>query len=52
MKNVFRYVKLTDPLLFDFRKIDSHTGGKWLIQETKYRTDNESRRLWLSCRIS
>ena len=33
---MFRYVKLTDQLLFqlDFQNVDQHTGGKWLIHDT------------------
>ena len=25
----------------DFQKVDQHTGGKWLIQGTKRRKDNQ-----------
>ena len=27
-------------LIVDFQKVDKHTGGKWLIHDTKYRKDN------------
>ena len=27
-------------LKVDFQKVDKHTGGKWLIQDTKHRKDN------------
>ena len=36
----------------DFKKIDPHTGGKWLIHGTKHRKDNQLQCLELSCRIS
>ena len=28
-------------LEFDFQKVDQHTGGKWLIHNTKRRKDNQ-----------
>ena len=28
-------------LEFDFRKVDQHAGGKWLIHDTKRRKDNQ-----------
>ena len=45
-KVVFLYVKLTNLLSFyhlklDFKKMDQHTGGKWLIHGTKRRRDNQ-----------
>ena len=36
----------------DFNDMDQHTGGKWLIQGTKYRKDQQLQRLELPCRIS
>ena len=36
----------------DFQKVDQHTGGKWLIHNTKHRRDNQLQSLKLSCRIS
>ena len=35
-------------LEFDFRKVDQHAGGKWLIHDTKRRKDNQlqSLRAW------
>ena len=39
-------------LEFDFRKVDQHAGGKWLIHDTKRRKDNQLQSLKLPCRIS
>ena len=36
----------------DFQKVDQHTGGKWLIHDTKRRKDNQLQSLELPCRIS
>ena len=36
----------------DFRKVDQHTGGKWLIHGTKRRKDNQLQSLEPHCRIS
>ena len=36
----------------DFQKVDQHTGGKWLIHDTKCRKDNQLQSLELPCRIS
>ena len=36
----------------DFQKVDQYTGGKWLIQGTKRRKDNQLQSLELPCRIS
>ena len=36
----------------DFQKVGQHTGGKWLIQGTHHRKDNQSRSLELPCKIS
>ena len=36
----------------DFQKMDQHTGGKWLIDGTKHRMDNQLQSLQLPCRIS
>ena len=36
----------------DFQKVDHHTGGKWLINGTKYHKDNQLQSLELTCRIS
>ena len=34
-------------LEFDFRKVDQHAGGKWLIHDTKRRKDNQLQSLKL-----
>ena len=39
-------------LKVDFQKLDKHTGGKWLIHDTKHRKDNQLQSLKLSCSIS
>ena len=39
-------------LEFDFRKVDQHAGGKWLIHDTKRRKDNQLQSVKLPCRIS
>ena len=39
-------------LEFDFRKVDQHAGGKWLIHDTKRRKDNQLQSLKLPCKIS
>ena len=39
-------------LKVDFQKVDKHTGGKWLIHDTKRRKDNQLQSLKLPCRIS
>ena len=39
-------------LKFDFQKVDQHAGGKWLIQDTKRRKDNQLQSLKLPGRIS
>ena len=36
----------------DFQKVDQHTGGKWLIHDTKHRKANQLQNLELPCRIS
>ena len=36
----------------NFQKVDQHTGGKWLIYDTKHRKDNQLQILELPCRIS
>ena len=53
-KVVFLYVKLTNLLSFklDFQEVEQHTGGKWLINGTKRRKDNQVQSLELPCRIS
>ena len=38
-------------LKFDFRKVDQHAGGKWLIHDTKRRKNNLLQSLKLPCRI-
>ena len=40
---IIHYVKPTAKLLFKIRfpKVDQHTGGKWLIHDTKRRKDNQ-----------
>ena len=52
---VFPYIKLTDLLSFSTRfpkKVDQHTGSKWLIHGTKCCTNNQLQSLELPCRIS
>ena len=39
-------------LKIDFEKVDQHSGGKWLIHDTKRRKDNQLQSLKLPCRIS
>ena len=39
-------------LKIDFRKLEHHVGGKWLIQDTKRRKDNQLQSLKLPYRIS
>ena len=39
-------------LEIDFRKVDQHAGGKWLVHDTKRRKDNQLQSLKLPCRIS
>ena len=39
-------------LKVDFQKVDQDAGGKWLIQYTKRRKDNQLQSLKLPCRIS
>ena len=39
-------------LEFDFRKVDQHAGGKWLIHDTKRRKDNQLQSLKLMTVIS
>ena len=39
-------------LKIDFQKVDQHAGGKWLINGTKRRKDNQLQSLKLPCRIS
>ena len=38
-KSYFRYVKLTNQMSFktNVQKVDTHTGGKWLIRDAKHR---------------
>ena len=35
----------------DFQKVDQHTGGKWLIHDSKRRKDNQLQSLEFPCRI-
>ena len=39
-------------LKVDFHKVGKHTGGKWLIHDTKRCKDNQLQNLKLLCRIS
>ena len=39
-------------LKVDFQKVDQHAEGKWLINDTKRRKDNQLQNLKLPCRIS
>ena len=49
MKVVLLYAKLTNLLSFQtrFKKVDQHTGGKWLIRGTKHHKDNQLQSLEL-----
>ena len=42
MKNISRYVKLTNHFLFqlDFQRWGRHAGSKWIIQSPKHRKGN------------
>ena len=42
-KGVFHYIKLTNqmPPKTNFEKVDHHTGGKWLIHDTKHHKGNQ-----------
>ena len=35
----------------DLRKVDQHTGGKWLIRSIKYHKDNQLQSLGHPCRM-
>ena len=39
-------------LKLDFQIVEKHTGGKWLIHDTKRLKDNKLQILKLRCRIS
>ena len=39
-------------LKVDIQKVDQHTGGKWLIHDTKRHKENQLQSLKLPCRIS
>ena len=39
-------------LKFDFQKVDQHAGGKWLIYDTKRRTDNQLQSLKYTKNVS
>ena len=39
-------------LKIDLQKVDQHTGGKWLIHDTKSRKYNQLQSLKLPCTIS
>ena len=45
-------LQLSCGLQVNFQIVDQHTGGKWLIHDTKRRKDNQSQSLKLPCRIS
>ena len=36
----------------DFQKVHQHTGGKWLIYDTKHHKGNQLQGLELPCKIS
>ena len=36
----------------DLKKVDQHTGGKWLIYGTKHHKDNQLQSLELPCKVS
>ena len=50
--SIMSNLQLNCYLKFDFRKVDQHAGGKWLIHDTKRRKDNQLQSLKLPCRIS
>ena len=35
-----------------FQKVDKHTEGKWLVNSTQHRKDNQLPSLELPCRVS
>ena len=50
--SIMSNLQLNCCLKFDFQKVDQHTGGKWLIHDTKRHKDNQLQSLKLPCRIS
>ena len=55
MKNLFSIMSNLQThyhFKLDFQNVDQHTGGKWLIRDTKHRKDNKLQRLELPCWLS
>ena len=54
VKHYLRYENKVNENQFkhDLQKVDQHTGGKWLIHNTKHHKDNQLQNLELPCRIS
>ena len=52
LQSIMSNLQLNCCLGVDFQKVDEHTGGKWLIHDTKRRKDNQLQSLKLPCRIS
>ena len=42
-------LRLACCLKVDFQKVDQHTGGKWLIYDTKHHKDNQVQSLKPPC---
>ena len=53
-KTVLHSTELSNHLIQNMfaKKMDRHTGGKWLIQGLQYHTENQSQSLKHPCRLS
>ena len=47
--SIMSNLQLNCCLKVDFRKLDQHAGGKWLIHDNKRRKDNQLQSLKLLC---
>ena len=52
LQSIMSNLQLNCGLKADFQKVDQHTGGKWLIHDTKRHKANQLQSLKLPCRIS
>ena len=52
LQSIMSHLQPNSCLKIDIQKVDTHTGGKWLIHHTKRRKDNQLQSLKLPCRIS
>ena len=52
LRSIMSNLQLYCCLKVDFQKVDKHTGGKWLIHDTKRRKDNQWQSLKVPFRIS